>query len=126
MSPTRGGRGCQTPEIAIELDHDCEDWMATEWFFMPDPYGDLRRVTFEALLAEAVMADHMLEGLTRRDSAASVAGLVQKAQETYRGVLERRASVELSREEASLLQDKLDRLQAQLRFFAVNPGGYEA
>ncbi|HEY1807330.1 MAG TPA: hypothetical protein VGG42_02155 [Acidobacteriaceae bacterium] len=93
---------------------------------MPDAYGDLRRVTFEALLAEAVMATEMLVGLTRRDPPASVAGLVQKAQATYRDVLERRAVVELSREEASLLQDKLDRLQAQLRFFSSNPGGYQA
>ncbi len=100
--------------------------MATECLFMPDPYGDLRRVTFEALLAETVMAVHVLEGLTRRDSAASVDGLVQKARKTYQDVLERRAVVELSREEASLLQDKMDRLQAQLRFFAKNPGGYEA
>lgn len=104
---------------------DDGDWMATEYLLMPDPYGDLRRVTFEALLAEAVMATHMLEGLTRRDPPGSVAGLVQKAQESYQDVLARRAAVEMSREEASLLQDKLDRLHAQLRFFAVHPGGYE-
>jgi hypothetical protein len=92
---------------------------------MPDPYGDLRRVTFEALLAEAVMATQMLEGLTRRDPPESVASLVQKAEATYKGILGRRAMVEMSRQEAWLLQDKLDRLQAQLRFFATNPGGYE-
>jgi hypothetical protein len=99
--------------------------MATEYRLMPDPYGDLRRVTFEALLAEAMMATEMLQGLTRRDPAASLAGLVRKAQETYQDILERRALLTLSREEASLLQDKVDRLQAQLRFFATNPGGYQ-
>jgi hypothetical protein len=93
---------------------------------MPDAYSDLRRVTFETLLAEAVMATEMLAGLTRRDPPDSIAGLVQKAQATYRDVLERRVMVELSREEASLLQDKLDRLQAQLRFFGDHPRGYEA
>ncbi|MGA7522366.1 MAG: hypothetical protein WBW84_07775 [Acidobacteriaceae bacterium] len=92
---------------------------------MPDPYGDLRRVTFEALLAEAVMATEMLHGLTCRDPAASLAALVQKAQATYRDILDRRTAVKLSREEAALLQDKLDRLQAQLRYFAANPSGYE-
>jgi hypothetical protein len=99
--------------------------MATEYLLMPDPNGDLRRVTFEALLAEAMTATQMLEGLTRRDSPASVTGLVERARETYQDVLVRRATVKLSREEASLLQDKLDRLHAQLRFFATNPGGYE-
>jgi hypothetical protein len=92
---------------------------------MADPYGDLRRVTFDALLAEALMAAETLHGLTHRDPPASLAGLVRKAQATYSDILERRAALTLSREEASLLQDKLDRLQAQLRFFAANPGGYE-
>ena len=100
--------------------------MATESFFMTDPCGDLRRVAFEALLSEAVLATQMLEGLTLRDPAESVANLVRKAQATYQGVLERRPSVELSPEEASLLQDKMDRLHAQLRFFGENPRGYEA
>ena len=93
---------------------------------MPDPHGDLRRVTFEALLAETLMATHMLDGLTRRDDPASVAVLVQKARATYQDILDRRTLVKMSREEASLLQEKLDRLHAQLRFFATNPGGYEA
>lgn len=98
--------------------------MITEFSFMTDPIADLRRVTFEALLSEAVLATQTLEGLTLRDPGESVANLVQKAQATYRGIVERRATVELTREEASLLQEKLDRLQAQLRFFARHPGGY--
>ena len=93
---------------------------------MPDPYGDLRRVTFDALLAETVIAIQMLEALSHRDPAARLADRVQQAQATYRDILDRRAMVELSREQASLLQDKLDRLQAQLRFFAASPGGYQA
>lgn len=100
--------------------------MATEYLLMPDPYGDLRRVTFEALLAEVLIATHALEGLARRDPAANIASVVQKARATYRDILERREMVKLSREQAALLQEKLDRLQAQLRFFAANPGEYEA
>lgn len=92
---------------------------------MPDPHGDLRRVTFEALLAEAVMATHVLDGVTSRDDPASFAELLQKARTTYQDILVRRTLVQMSHEESSLLQEKLDRLQAQLRFFAVNPGGYE-
>jgi hypothetical protein len=100
--------------------------MATEYLLMPDPYGDLRRVTFEALLAEVLIATHALEGLTRRDSAVNVAGPLRKARATYQDILERRGMVELSNEQASLLQEKLDRLHAQLRFFGADSGGHEA
>ncbi len=100
--------------------------MATECLAMPNPYGDMRRLTFEAIVSDALLAAEMLGGLTLRDSAASIAGLVEKAQATYDDIESRRGTLVLSREEVSLLQDKLDRLQAQLRFFATNPGGYEA
>lgn len=93
--------------------------MAVEFLLMPDAYGDLRRVTFEALLAEAVIAIHALEALSRRDAPASVAVQVEEARATYRDILEQRGALDLTREQASLLQEKLDRLQAQLRFFAT-------
>ncbi len=84
---------------------------------MPDAYGDLRRVTFEGLLAEAVMAIHGLEKLTRRDAPASLAGILEDARANYNSILELREALTMSREQASLLQDKLDRLKAYLRFF---------
>ncbi len=82
-------------------------------------------MTFETLLAEVLIATQTLERLPRRDSSAEVAGVVQTARATCRDILDRRSTLDLSRREATLLQDKLDRLQAQLRFFAQNPGGYE-
>lgn len=91
---------------------------------MSDAYTDLRRIAFEALVTDAVLATEMLAGLTSRDDPASIAALVKKAHERYREILERRAALTLSREETSLLQQKLDRLQAQLRFFGANPRGY--
>jgi hypothetical protein len=87
---------------------------------MPDPFGDLRRVTFEGLLAEAVMAIHALEKLTRRDASATFAAVVAEARAAYTEIVELREALNLTREQASLLQDKLDRLQAHLRFFETD------
>lgn len=100
--------------------------MASECLLVPNPYGDMRFMIFEALLSDALLTAEMLGGLTLRDNPASIAGLVEKAQASYDDIESRRETLVLSREETSLLQDKLDRLQAQLRFFATNPGGYEA
>lgn len=87
---------------------------------------DLRRITFDAMLAEVILTTSTLQDLTCRDNAGSVAGLVENARRSYQEILRRQGSVLLSGDEASLLGEKLNRLEGELRYFAEHPRGYEA
>lgn len=81
---------------------------------MPDSYPlrDWHRVAVELLLSDADLALLSIAWLTRREAAAHV---VANARNACESIEKKREELELSAAEAAAVQERIDRLRAELR-----------
>lgn len=77
------------------------------------------RVAVDELLGEAELALAMADLTTTRDDHAIVEQTLDRGERAYGDILRRQNGVVLSMDEADLLQARLDRLRARLKFLGA-------
>lgn len=77
------------------------------------------RIAADELLGEAELALAMADLTTRRDESEVVEHTLVRGQRAYGDILRRQAAIDLSTEDASLLQSLLERLRARLHFLGA-------
>jgi hypothetical protein len=81
-----------------------------------EPIRDWHRIAVELLMTDADLALQAVATLFAEDDREAVARVVRNTRNIYDSILEKRKEVSLSENEASLLNDKMDRLRARLKF----------
>lgn len=81
-----------------------------------EPIRDWHRIAVELLMTDADLALQAVATLFAEDDREAVARVVRNTRNVYDSILEKRKEVSLSENEASLLNDKMDRLRARLKF----------
>lgn len=81
------------------------------------PLPNWHQIAVELLITDADLALQAVALLFPADDKAAVDVAVRNAREVYESILARRRQIALSDREANLLDDKMDRLRARLRFF---------
>lgn len=81
-----------------------------------EPIRDWHRIAVELLMTDADLALQAVATLFAEDDREAVARVVRNTRNMYDSILEKRKEVSLSENEASLLNDKMDRLRARLKF----------
>jgi hypothetical protein len=81
-----------------------------------DPIRDCHQVAVESLMTDADLALQYITALFAEDDATAAARVVQSARETYNLILTKRRNLTISAGDSALLDDKIDRLRARLKF----------
>jgi Arc/MetJ family transcription regulator len=81
-----------------------------------EPIRDWHQIAVEMMMTDADLALQTVAALFAEDDKEAVARIVRNTRSVYDSILERRREVGLSYREANLLDDKMDRLRARLRF----------
>jgi hypothetical protein len=81
-----------------------------------EPIRDWHQIAVEMLMNDADLALQTIAALFAEDDKEAVARLVRNTRSVYESILERRREITLSAREGSLLDDKMDRLRARLKF----------
>jgi hypothetical protein len=81
-----------------------------------DPIRDWHQVAVESLMTDADLALQYITALFGEDDATAAARVVRSARETYDLILTKRRNLTISAGDSTLLDDKMDRLRARLKF----------
>jgi hypothetical protein len=81
-----------------------------------DPIRDWHQIAVEMLIADADLALQSITALFANDDGEAVAHVVRKTREVYDSILAKRKNLRMSGTDATVLDGKMDRLRARLKF----------
>jgi hypothetical protein len=81
-----------------------------------NPIRNWHQIAVEMLMMDADLALQYIAALFVEDDAEAAARVVRSTRETYALIRAKRKNLTMSASEAALLDEKMDRLQARLKF----------
>lgn len=81
-----------------------------------NPIQDWHRIAVEMLMMDADLALQCMTALFAGDDKDAVARVVRSTKETYELIEAKRKNLRMTATDATILNDKMDRLRARLKF----------